>query len=368
MVQRFELTSAHRFIREPPQGFSRRKLLLGAGLAATGMLAWRLVGATGQPRQAVFIARNQKYDGALVRTIRDGLLATGMEPGELAGRKVLLKPNMVEPTRDVPHMTTHPSVLLAVAEVFRGWNATVLVGEAPGHVRDTEMALVNSGIAEALDTASLDFADLNYEPTRFIENRGRMSKLAGFHFPQAVVEADLIVSLPKLKTHHWMGMTAAMKNMYGVLPGCMYGWPKNVLHHAGIPETVYDINASLPKTITIVDGIVCMEGDGPIMGNAKPMGLLLIGTNPTAVDATAARIMGLDPARISYLQFADGRLGPIDAASIDQRGEAYEPLVSPFEMLDRPHLQQLRLKPGMLTSQAGAGVTGYKGLRVKESV
>ena len=86
--------------------------------------------------------------------------------------------------------------------------------------------------------------------------------------------------MPKLKTHHWMGLTAAMKNLYGTLPGLIYGWPKNVLHYAGIPQTVVDINASLPPRIAIVDGIVCMEGDGPILGTPKPMGLLAIGLNP----------------------------------------------------------------------------------------
>ena len=135
------------------------------------------------------------------------------------------------------------------------------------------------------------------------------------------MEADLVVSLPKLKTHHWVGMTCSLKNMYGTLPGIMYGWPKNVLHHAGIPETVVDINASLTKTIAVVDGIECMEGDGPIMGTPKHLGLIAIGTNLTAVDATCARVMGFNPAEISYLQLANGRLGPIGEASIEQRGE-----------------------------------------------
>ena len=131
-----------------------------------------------------------------------------------------------------------------------------------------------------------------------------------------MVDADLIVSMPKLKTHHWMGLTAAMKNLYGTLPGVIYGWPKNVLHYAGIPQTVVDINASLPPTIAIVDGILCMEGDGPILGTPKPMGLLAIGLNPTAVDATLARITGFDPRKVPYLALAEGRLGPIDERAI----------------------------------------------------
>ncbi|HEV3138630.1 MAG TPA: DUF362 domain-containing protein, partial [Pirellulales bacterium] len=131
--------------------------------------------------------------------------------------------------------------------------------------------------------------------------------------------------------------------------GIKYGWPKNVLHFAGIPESIYDINASLPKTVAIVDGIVAMEGDGPIMGSAKPMGLLVIGTNSTAVDATLGRIMGFDPARVSYLKFAANRLGPVSEHCVEQRGESWQSVASPFKILDLPYLQELRA-PGVLIS------------------
>jgi uncharacterized protein (DUF362 family) len=130
--------------------------------------------------------------------------------------------------------------------------------------------------------------------------------------------------------------------LYGVIPGIKYGWPKNVLHYAGIPESIYDINASLPKTLAIVDGILAMEGDGPIMGSAKPMGLVVIGTNSTAVDATLGRIMGFDPGKISYLQLAARRLGPVDESAIDQTGEPWQDVVSPFRIIDAPQLRGLR--------------------------
>jgi uncharacterized protein (DUF362 family) len=141
-----------------------------------------------------------------------------------------------------------------------------------------------------------------------------------------------------------------MKNLYGVIPGIKYGWPKNVLHHNGIPETVYDINASLPRTVAVVDGIECMEGDGPIMGSAKWMGLILVGANLPAVDATACRLMEVAPERVCYLDLAANRLGPIAERRITQRGEAWRPLASPFHLLDKPHLQSLRAAPGVLVS------------------
>ncbi|TWU25640.1 DUF362 domain-containing protein [Bythopirellula polymerisocia] len=321
---------------------TRRALLAAGGVALAGFSGAKVLGQLLLPRADVFVARNQKYDGVLVQTIRDGLAACGFASPHFAGKRVLLKPNMVEPTRQIPHMTTHPAVIIAAAEVFRQWGATVTVGEAPGHVRDTEMALVESGVAEALLDSKLNFADLNYEEVAWRVNRGRVSPLKGIYFPRSVCEADYVVSLPKMKTHHWVGITCAMKNFYGTLPGIKYGWPKNVLHHNGIPQTVVDINASLPKTLAIVDAIDCMEGDGPIMGSMKHMGLVLVGSSLPAVDATAARIMGLRPERVSYLQLAADRLGPIAEDRITQRGEHWQELVSPFTILDEPHLNSLR--------------------------
>ncbi len=340
-----------------PCKFGRRKLLIATGAVAAGAIGYPLVKRAFAAQQPVFIAKNQRYDGPLRQTIADGLLATGVDPTQLRGKRVLLKPNLVEPTKLAPHLTTNPAMVVAAAEVFRNWGADVVVGEAPGHVRDTEMALAESGMRSALDDAELPFADLNYEEVVWTPNRGKVSTLEGFYFPRSVAQADLIVSMPKMKTHHWVGVTAAMKNLYGTIPGVVYGWPKNVLHHAGIPNTVYDINASLPKSLAIIDAILCMEGDGPIMGSPKPMGLVLIGPNLPAVDATAARIMNLRPENVSYLALAADRLGPIDDRHIVQRGEHWQDLVSPFSIIDAPHLRNLPADPRVLISKISRAAT-----------
>jgi len=317
-------------------------MLVGAAAAGAGLLGYRLLRHFNRPQEPVFLARGQSYDGLLARTIRDGLLAVAIDPLWLSGRRVLLKPNLVEPTRQARHMTTHPAVVVAAAEVFRQWGAEVIVGEAPGNVRDTEMALVESGLEEALRSEKLPFADLNYSPARPVPNKGRFSSLTQFFFPREVYDVDLIVSLPKLKTHHWAGFTASMKNLFGLLPGTVYGWPKNVFHVAGIAKTLVDINATAPRHVAIVDAILCMEGDGPIMGTPKPLGLLAIGGNCTAVDATCARIIGLDPAKVPYLALAADRLGPTDEELIIERGERWQDVANPFQIVDTPHLREMR--------------------------
>lgn len=328
---------------QPPARPTRRQALLAGGAAvAAGAVVISRTRVRRWPKQAVFIAAGQRYDGPLRRTIEEGLQACGIEPPTLRGMRILLKPNLVEPHPSRPHMTTHPAVIAAAIAAFRGWGAEVAVGEAPGHMRDSRQAVEASGLGEILRAERLRFADLNYQPSAWRPNRGRCSTLQGLHLPQSVVEADLIVSLPKLKTHHWAGVTCSMKNLYGVLPGLKYGWPKNVLHHHGIPQTVADINCSVGRTLAIVDAIDCMEGDGPILGSCKTLGLVIVGASLPAVDATAARIMDLDPNRVSYLQLARELLGPIDEGQIEQRGEPWKNVASRFALVDAPHLRALR--------------------------
>lgn len=323
---------------------SRRNWLLAGGISASTFVTARQLMTWRLPDIPVFIAANQRYTENLVRTMDEGLRSVGLLPESIRGKKILLKPNLVEPARDRPQMTTHPAVLISAAELFQRWGGIVHVGEAPGHIRDTEFVLEESGTGPALREAKLPFADLNYEPVRWFPNRGHFSPLRGFYFPESVAASDIIVSLPKLKTHHWVGMTASLKNLYGTLPGIKYGWPKNVLHHAGIPQTVADIYCTLPKSITIVDGIECMEGDGPIMGTSKWMGLLVIGTDLPAVDATLARLMGLEPTRLEYLRLAASRSSSLQESRIAQRGESWQAVANPFQILDEPHLQSLRAR------------------------
>ena len=329
----------------PPAGPSRRVFLAGAGLLAAGTasaLAIRRGDEAGW-RADVVVAKAGSYDLDLSRIIRDGLAELGLGAAWARGKSVLLKPNLVEPSKAAPHVNTHPSVVRAVAEVFRSWGAReVFVAEGQGHCRDTGFVLEQSGLGPVLDEAKLEFVDLNHDDVFSKGNRLGFTDLRSLHLPASLKRADLVVSLPKLKTHHWAGVTLAMKNLFGVMPGVAYGWPKNVLHHAGIPGSILDINAAVRPGLAIVDGIVGMEGDGPIMGTSRALGVIVIGTNLPSVDATASRLMGIDPARISYLAGASGRLGPIAEGHIRQRGERVDLLARRFAILDHPSLAYLR--------------------------
>ena len=133
-----------------------------------------------------------------------------------------------------------------------------------------------------------------------------------------------------------------MKNMFGVMPGNIYGWPKNRLHRAGITPSIIDINATVKPHFAIVDGIIGMEGDGPIMGTPKYAGVLVMGRNFPAVDATCARIMGIVPEKVPYLRGAAKNLGPIREKNITQVGELIQAVQTRFKLIEKiPAFKQL---------------------------
>jgi uncharacterized protein (DUF362 family) len=149
--------------------------------------------------------------------------------------------------------------------------------------------------------------------------------------------------MPKLKTHHWAGVTLSLKNMFGIVPGSCYGWPKNILHWAGIDRSILDINAAAKPDFAIIDGILGMEGNGPIQGTPRPSGVLLFGDDPIAVDSTACRVMGLLPEKVDYLARAGTMLGHVEATKIQQLGEPIHAVTTPFAVL--PEFQRLVAKP-----------------------
>jgi len=330
-------------------GSSRRGVLgvVGAGLGIGGLGGWYHLGPNESGQRAmVCVAKAGRYDAALSDVITRGLRELGVSVAEVRGKSVLLKPNLVEPFRGHAHINTHPLVVRAAAEVFlRLGAARVLVGEGPGHRMDTLLVLEESGLADVLQEDRIPFHDLNSGSLWTMPNKGRLTTLSTLSFPAVLRSVALIVSLPKMKTHHWTGVTLSMKNMFGVMPGEVYGWPKNVLHYENIFRSILDICATLPPRLAIVDGIVGMDGDGPIMGDPKSAGVIVMGRNAAAVDATCCRIMGSDPARIGYLAYASGRLGPIRESNIRQVGEAIAALRTDFRLLDViPAHRGLRLR------------------------
>jgi len=280
----------------------------------------------GQSRVAVVPRRS--YTGDLTGVVLDGFRAIG---ADVSGARVLLKPNLVEYDPGSV-INTDPRLVAATVEAVRWLGAaSVGVAEGPGHRRDTTYVMRASGLMEALHDVDAQFTDLNVAPATPVGLRSRYTPLETLWIPQAVRDADVVISMPKMKTHHWAGVTLSLKNCFGCLPGRVYGWPKNALHWVGIDNAIVDVAGAVRPSYAIIDGIVGMEGNGPIDGTPKHMGILVFGDDPVAADTTAAAMMGFDPTRVTYLAEAARFLGQGDPEQILQVGEDPSAHVSPFQ-------------------------------------
>lgn len=313
---------------------SRRALFPVAAGAAVGGYANRKLGdkpAAG--KSAVAILRAESYSSDLAGQIRRGVKECGLD---VRGKNVLLKPNLVEFGRSTS-INTDVSVIAAALDVFRSLGAHVRIGEGPGHRRDTYELAEEARYRSEIPGFDRLFVDLNRDDVSPME---RFADLPRIYLPHTALGADLIVSLAKMKTHHWAGATLSMKNFFGLVPGAVYGWPKNQLHWVGIPRSIVELNRIFHRTFAIVDGVIGMEGNGPIQGTPKRCGVLVMGGDLPAVDATCCRIMGINPDRIEYLRMSAG-LGCSAEGHIEQRGEGIAAVRTDFAL--PPKFDSLRL-------------------------
>jgi uncharacterized protein (DUF362 family) len=304
--------------------------------AAFKGLAVKAVGQLRQapPQTAVHIAKASDYNGDLAQVLQEQYQHFRKRV-PLASKRVVLKPNLVEYHRDKV-INTNPNIVAAVIELCRREGAAeVIVAEGPGHWRNVEYLVSASGLGDVLRHYKVPFVDLNHDEPVKMPNLGRLTGLEHLYLSQTVTRAEVLISLPKLKTHHWAGATLSLKNLFGTLPGICYGWPKNELHWRGIDNSVVDIALTRTPDLAIVDGIIGMEGDGPLNGTAKPMGVLVMGNDLLAVDATCCRLMMLDPEKVGYLALgAMKKLGLLQAAAIAMIGEKIDGLAQPFDTVE----------------------------------
>jgi uncharacterized protein (DUF362 family) len=287
----------------------------------------------------VAILRADEYSKQLEWDLMSGLRLFDLN---VRGKAILLKPNLVDFLPGVP-INTHPLLVTAAAECFRRLGAaSVVVGEGPGHQRDTELVLSESGFLNLLDERRIPFVDLNRDQLVKTKLRANYAGLGHMWLPRTVLKTDFVVSMPKIKTHHWSGVTLSMKNMFGVVPGAKYGWPKNILHWRGIEPSIVDICATVPIHFVIADGISAMEGNGPLAGAPRALGAIVLSDDPVAADATCARLMGFAPEMIAHIHETAKFLGNAAAELIDQLADPVTLPEMPFRTV--PEFDYLRTR------------------------
>ncbi len=283
------------------------------------------------PTTRVALAACASYDVDVLAALRTTWQSAAMP--DLRGARVVLKPNLVDFVEGVPCFT-HPRVVQAMIRLAREQGAReIIVAEGPTFRRDPQAILDATGYTDMLAREKVEFVDLNYDDLVSIMLKGGYTKLKTLFVAKTIRDADLLISMPKLKTHHWTTISASVKNLFGIVPGIKYGWPKNTLHIQGIPAFLAELADSIPvRACAVVDGIVGLQGDGPIFGSAASSGVIVVGTDLLAVDATCARLMGFDPRQIDYLDFAAwAGIGAIDENKIQIAGESLARLQRKYE-------------------------------------
>lgn len=234
-----------------------------------------------------------------VREIMD--LLGGLDQFVQPGMTVLLKPNFLSAKEPSRAITTHPAVVEAIAKAVRDLGAAVRIGDSPGGAkRGIKRVWRNTGMLEMAEREGFELVPFESSGVVRFEVDHREYYLA-----KPAVEADLIINIPKLKTHVLTLMTGGVKNLFGLIPGF-----RKATYHKQFPkpeafaQIIVDILSLMPPGLTIMDGVLAMEGDGPSSGQPRWANLLLGSRDPVALDAVAAEIIGLDPGKVPTTRIA----------------------------------------------------------------
>ncbi len=216
------------------------------------------------------------------------------------GRRVLVKPNLLSDATPEQAITTHPELVRQVVRGLKRAGAKVCVGDSPAGAMNLEQVWNKTGVADVCTAEQVPLVSFEQGGTRQVTREGYTFAVA-----EAALETDLIVSLPKVKTHSLTTLTAAVKNFYGLLPG----YQKAQLHKAHPrPENfcrmLRALHAALPPNVSIADGVIGMDGEGPANGRPVALGFLAASTDAVALDLAICRALRIDPRRVPYLQDA----------------------------------------------------------------
>jgi uncharacterized protein (DUF362 family)/NAD-dependent dihydropyrimidine dehydrogenase PreA subunit len=276
----------------------------------------------------VAAVRCTDYDVETVRAALERLLAPlgGMSAFVKPGERIALKPNLLMPLPPERAIITHPAVVAAVALAVKDAGATPVVVESPGtgviHAKPVLQAVFRRvGYTEMADRYGFELSyDVDWEsvsaPGAVLAKR--------LEVMSPILRADGVINVAKFKTHMFMVFTGAVKNLFGVIPGL-----NKAAYHGRLAEPqrfadmLLDVAYFVRPRLSIVDGVVGMEGNGPGTGGSpRPVGALIAGADPVAVDVACCRIAGIDPVRVPVLVAAQARgLWDGDPDAVDTMGE-----------------------------------------------
>ncbi|MHB8868992.1 MAG: DUF362 domain-containing protein [Thermoleophilia bacterium] len=288
-----------------------------------------------EPRMMPFVglaACASYQDGDVHRALRAVLAPLGgMESFVSPGERIALKPNLLLAAHPDAAVTTHPALVGAVAAAVREAGAHPVVVESPGagipHTRATLRRVYRrTGLLELAERSELE---LSYDTSSRSVSHRDAAVVHRLEVLNALLEADGVISLPKLKTHYFMTYTGAVKNLFGAVPGfAKPGYHARLHDPERFAHMLLDVAALVQPRLSVMDAVVAMEGDGPGLGGTpRFLGAVLASPDPVALDLAACDLVGLDPRRVPVLTAAEERgLWTGDGGSVTLVGDDAAPL------------------------------------------
>lgn len=289
------------------------------------------------PKSKVALVKCSTYDHQTVyQAVSQGIaLLGGISQFVTPGERILIKPNVLYGTNPDKCVTTHPSVFRAMAIMLKEAGASLYYGDSPGF-GSPEANMRRAKLKPVADELEIKLADFN-KGRRVVHKNALLIK--NFTVARGVLDSDGMVNMPKLKTHPLVRLTGAVKNLFGCVPGLRKGQ-----YHAKLADPydfatmLVDLNTIIRPRLSVMDGIMAMEGNGPRNGTPKQLGVLLFSTDPVALDATACRIVGLDPEFVpTSFPGEKAGLGTYHSENIEILGEKLESFIdNSFDVVRTP--------------------------------
>jgi uncharacterized protein (DUF362 family) len=265
-------------------------------------------------------------------------------------KSVLIKPNLVRPNPKVlPAITTDVRVILGLVQLLRDSGAaTISVGENPGYHLSAREAFALAGLARTLPKLGAKLVELDKNPPVRIKVPNA-TVLEAFDLPKAVLDTEVFINLPKMKTHMHTLVTLGIKNLHGLL----YDYERLLFHRNDVSYKVVDILRVVQPQLTIIDGIMAMEGQAPLSGHTiSEMNTLIAGTDPVAVDTVGSAVMGFDPEEVATNRIAaQAGLGCSDLTSISIAGTPIKKVKRNFK---RPVISSMGVYKNVKVIEGGA--------------
>ncbi|MFA6815665.1 MAG: DUF362 domain-containing protein [Lentisphaeria bacterium] len=289
-------------------------------------------------KSAVSITALDGYENfeKVLLAIRTGLDSLGgMQKFVKPGQKVLLKPNLVAPSKPGKVISPDASILRAVMRLVKECGGIIKVGDGPG-VGDTKLVLESCGMLKVIEEEGGEVAVFQ-EKTIFEKLDNRVGRRIGL--TSHLTDCDVLITLPKLKTHVQMGFTGAIKNQYGLIPGSAKAqYHFRFQNRDRFSDLIVDINRIAKPALAIMDAVIGMEGPGPSGGSPRKIGAIICSADLAAVDVVCCKIIGIDPEKYPINQAVRrADFGATRLSEIDIIGENWEKFyVSDYKLVPIP--------------------------------